>query len=196
MDTSGDSDPANVAAVSGFYGPGAWAAWICSLTSAWYTLLLQPKVGVSSDLVVSLLYTNWAAVEFLKQLGQGTQDISQASLGAAATVTLWGWCHNILQINVCLLFVPHSSASRRRVFFALSGVFIPTLATLWIIAHSVFAQGTQVAQPFPKHLPRDDIDFWYADSRDLTATILGLAFHASLLALVSDMYWITKPGLL
>lgn len=194
MDVPNNNDPANVAAVSGFYGPGAWAAWLCSLTSAWYTLLLRPRATGCSDLIATLLYTNWAAIEFLKQAISGKSNDSYASLGAAATITFWGWCHVILQINVCMLFVPHCKASRQRTLFAIAGVFIPTFASMWVIWDTFIAHGTLLARSLPEDLNHNGLGLWYSSSHDLAATTFGLIFHVILFALVSDMFWITKPG--
>lgn len=194
MSIQNNSDAANVAAVSGFYGPGAWAAWICSLTSTWYTLLLRPKLTGCSDLIVTLLYTNWAAVELLKQVNSENRSETYASLGAAMTITFWGWCHAVLQVSVCILAVPRSSVTRRRALFAISGVIVPTFASMRVVWGTFIADGTLFTRSLPAGLAHDELESWYSESYDLAATVVGLAFHTIILVLVSDMFWIARPG--
>ncbi|KAF2821923.1 hypothetical protein CC86DRAFT_410323 [Ophiobolus disseminans] len=55
--------------VSGFYGPGAWAAWFITLFASWIPLI-QDDYTHNLHFISYALYTNWAAMDALRQLSK------------------------------------------------------------------------------------------------------------------------------
>jgi len=53
--------------VSGFYGPGGWAAWCISLVASWAPILLEDYTH-NLHLIAYALYMNWAAVDCFRSL--------------------------------------------------------------------------------------------------------------------------------
>ncbi|USP78059.1 hypothetical protein yc1106_05333 [Curvularia clavata] len=53
--------------ISGFYGPGAWAAWVILLVSSWIPIFLNDYES-NTHFIASALYTNWAAIDLLRHL--------------------------------------------------------------------------------------------------------------------------------
>jgi len=51
--------------VSGFYGPGAWAAWCIALVASWAPIL-RDEYDQDLYLISYALYTNWAAMDALQ----------------------------------------------------------------------------------------------------------------------------------
>lgn len=60
---SGDQD----FVVSGFYGPGGWAAWCISLAASWAPILLKDYTH-NFHLIATALYMNWAAMDSFRFL--------------------------------------------------------------------------------------------------------------------------------
>lgn len=105
------SDPLGIANVNGFYGNGAWAGWFITLVSSWIGILYKPTTKNHYDLYLHLLYTNWAAVDIIRQLPALPSLSAEAkpgepplfgALAAAFTVAFWGIIHAGFQLHVCI----------------------------------------------------------------------------------------------
>jgi hypothetical protein len=64
--------------VSSFYGPGSWAAWCIIRITSWIPII-QNDYSHNFHFISYALYTNWAAVDALRQLKFEGTDISLAS---------------------------------------------------------------------------------------------------------------------
>jgi len=53
--------------ISGFYGPGGWAAWCVSLIASWAPILLEDGTH-NLHLIAYALYMNWAAMDSFRYL--------------------------------------------------------------------------------------------------------------------------------
>jgi hypothetical protein len=56
----------DVNGVSGFYGPGAWSAWFLILVTSWVATI-RGDYSHNIHHIGYLLYTNWAAVDLIRQ---------------------------------------------------------------------------------------------------------------------------------
>ncbi|KAF2833081.1 hypothetical protein CC86DRAFT_4765 [Ophiobolus disseminans] len=131
-------DVLGIAKVSGFYGPGNWAAWLLTIAASWIAIWEDGHTQMF-HVVTHVLYTNWAAVDLLRQLRPMDQSKAVADSGhhgvsnhgpvaAAFNVTYWG----LLQIGsqyVHVLLIPdwQPNAQRRRIILLL-GQLLPSLA--------------------------------------------------------------------
>lgn len=192
MATDPNSDPANVAAVSGFYGPGAWTAYICSLTSAWYTLLFRPEASGSSDLIVSLLYANWAAIDLLLHVTSKDPKTSYASVAAASTITMWALEQIVMQIAICAIMTPLSQPTKRRLYLCVAGVLVPSIAAVWLIWDMFIAK---VPHSLPPGLHGSDLETWYDGLDEDVSVVFGFNFYAAILVFVCNKVWSVRPGL-
>lgn len=52
--------------ISSFYGPGSWAAWVIVMVTSWIPLL-QDDHSHNMHFISYALYTNWAAIDALRQ---------------------------------------------------------------------------------------------------------------------------------
>jgi hypothetical protein len=131
--------------MSGFYGPGAWAAWVITLIASWISLI-QSDYGHNLHFIGYSLYTNWAAVDLIRQISQAPRDhshlkINQAHLEgivASSAVMSMGICQAVAQIALQLLRweSPGSDSKpfvRRRLLFLNFGLLIPLCTTWWYI---------------------------------------------------------------
>jgi hypothetical protein len=191
MGITSNNDPANVAAVSGFYGPGAWGAYICSLISAWYTILLRPDARGLSDLIVSLLYVNWAAIDLLIRITSQAPEISYASTAAASAVTMWGLQQIVLQIAVCSHTTRRSSPAKHRLIFGILGMLIPSIAAVWLTWDTIVAREPRT---LPPHLHGADLEPWYADYDESISVIFGFNYYGISTTLACASLWSVKPG--
>jgi hypothetical protein len=135
---SSSTDVLGIAFVSGFYGTGAWAAWILALTSSWYTIVWQPALKSNHDTLIHLLYTNWAAIDLFRQMKY--ENVLFGPLAAAATTTFWGLLHAALQlllVHVRIYKVDYSPRSKNILCLLLLGTVVPSIvstAFFWGIA--------------------------------------------------------------
>jgi hypothetical protein len=99
-------DPISFAHVSGFYGPGSWAAWLLTICASWIRLFREPRV-FDVNMWLYLLGVNWAAIELfkntretmaLREAGADNWMRNCATIGAAMNVVVWGRWHAILQL--------------------------------------------------------------------------------------------------
>ncbi|KAJ5473497.1 hypothetical protein N7475_003063 [Penicillium sp. IBT 31633x] len=128
--------------VSGFYGPGSWAAWFLSITASWWRLLRASEEKFDPNTWLFLLGTNWAAVGLFRgiRLAQSiphdspTHDTDlnsmQGSIAAAFTVTFWGLFHISIQYLVTIRFFDTMRTQRYRLWTLLLGMILPSLALL------------------------------------------------------------------
>ncbi|KAH6713403.1 hypothetical protein BKA61DRAFT_691251, partial [Leptodontidium sp. MPI-SDFR-AT-0119] len=98
-------DPIGFGNVSGFYGPGAWAAWFLTLCASWINILGY-KRGFDSSTFMYLIAINGSAIDILlhlramvtlKQASDPAWMKEAASVGAAFMLTWWGLCGAITQ---------------------------------------------------------------------------------------------------
>jgi len=64
--------------VSGFYGPGGWAAWCVSLIASWVPILLEDDT-YNLHLIAYALYMNWAAMDSFRHLSFGEKLVELGS---------------------------------------------------------------------------------------------------------------------
>jgi hypothetical protein len=127
----------DVNGVSGFYGPGAWSAWFLILVTSWIATI---RGDYSNNIhhIGYLLYTNWAAVDLIRQsikLSTSSADTSSTqlhangSLAAALLITSWGTIHAASQFlyTYASRYQNDVSERRRRRLLAL-GSIIPLCA--------------------------------------------------------------------
>jgi hypothetical protein len=132
---SSSQDTLGIGSVSGFYGTGAWAAWILALVSSWYAIIWCTAPKGSRDTLLHLLYTNWAAVDLFRQMGN--DEVMFAPLAAAATITFWGLLHADLQLLLVFIrvFIPgYSPCSKNTLFFLLPGIAVPSIVLLLLVS--------------------------------------------------------------
>ncbi|KAF2670339.1 hypothetical protein BT63DRAFT_235609 [Microthyrium microscopicum] len=139
--TSSQPDPLGIAQVSGFYGPGAWAAWFITGVASWLRIFRRTKDKVDVNTVLFLLGTNWAAVDMLKSIHMlgnlqpnepeylVNVEKSMGTYGASFNVAFWGSIHIILQVPATwILFEDMKSRRRRRIFILVVGALLPLIA--------------------------------------------------------------------
>ncbi|KAL5322129.1 hypothetical protein ACEPPN_010098 [Leptodophora sp. 'Broadleaf-Isolate-01'] len=104
-------DPIGFGNVSGFYGPGARAAWFLTLCASWINILGY-KRDFDSSTSTYLTATNSSAIDLLlhlramvtlKQTSDPAWTKEAASVGAAFMLTWWGLCGAITQA-IALLY--------------------------------------------------------------------------------------------
>lgn len=187
-----NNDPANVAAVSGFYGPGAWAAYICSLTSTWYTTIYQPDSAGLSDLIVALLYVNWAAIDLLVNVTTKNLKTSYASVAAASTATMWGVQQITMQVALCSHTTRLSKNAKHRLVFGIVGMFLPLIAAVWITWDTII---TRNPRSLPPGIHGSDLEPWYSAFDEDVSVIFGFNFYGIGTALACANLWRMRPGL-
>jgi hypothetical protein len=99
-----DDDPYGISRVSGFYGPGAWAAWVIATTFSWLSIL-RGAHELSYDIIAHLLYTNWAAIDLIRQIRSDEPLVGPVA--AAVVVSYWG----LLNLYFQHLLVEHDGMS-------------------------------------------------------------------------------------
>ncbi|CAN9186137.1 unnamed protein product [Alternaria alternata] len=83
--------------ISGFYGPGAWAAWVITMVASWIPVI-QGDYAHNLHFIGYALYTNWAAIDFTYQINRDLGDKSDFS--AAKQVRLENTIASIAVMNV------------------------------------------------------------------------------------------------
>ncbi|KAF2122823.1 hypothetical protein BDV96DRAFT_561441 [Lophiotrema nucula] len=131
-------DPLGINKVSGFYGPGAWSGWFITMLCSFYNVArFKPRSSRLQDTIIFVLATNWAAIDFLRQMDLARQesDISRAEeykgrIAAALLMTYIGLLFASPQIAVCLA-VAYNCKDKRlspRDIVLLMGSYIPSIA--------------------------------------------------------------------
>jgi hypothetical protein len=135
-------DPLGISKVSGFYGPGAWAAWFLTIVASWVGGIHGTKKKVDVNTALFLLGANWAAVDVfrsihaLRSLRSDQLDYTiefskgMGNYAAAFTVTFWGVFIALLQM--CLVF------SEERARMLIVGLVLPLIALTATIFGPVF----------------------------------------------------------
>lgn len=129
-------DPIGFAGVSGFYGPGAWAAWYLTLCASWCRLRSHERFDPNTWLFLAGL--NWASFDLLRHLrlllslyyaGDQTWTKQGASVGAAFLVVCWGQAHGVAQMFICCIPIVAKDnwARMRRGLTLMIGTIFPTL---------------------------------------------------------------------
>ena len=130
--------------ISGFYGPGAWAAWIITLVASWISLF-QVDSTHNLHFIGYSLYMNWAAIDLISQFSQAARDrdhlnIDQARLEnitASLAILSIGICHAVAQtalvwrLHSYTLGSDFSPSLRRRLLVLILGLLIPLSAAWW-----------------------------------------------------------------
>jgi hypothetical protein len=130
-------DVLGIASVSGFYGPGTYAAWIVTVAASWLDLR-RGKQTQNIHHIAHLLYTNWAAIDLLHQLsvinhiepatGLPYDSVSNlASVAAAFTATYWGMLQAGVQYILCVFYFDMAFEHESRSILFLFGLIIPSL---------------------------------------------------------------------
>ncbi|OAL00158.1 hypothetical protein IQ06DRAFT_294489 [Phaeosphaeriaceae sp. SRC1lsM3a] len=89
------SDPLGLSLVNGFYGPGAWSSSLIALTSSWLSVF-RSGIKSSYDMLAHVFYTNWAALDLLRQTRRNNQ-LSFGPVAAAVVISYCGLVHCVLQ---------------------------------------------------------------------------------------------------
>ena len=91
-------DPIGFGNVSGFYGPGAWSAWLLTSCASWYNLIYR-QTGFDANSWVYVIVLNGAAVDHLRHIhtmsalrvaSDASWKTEAASVGSSLIVTWWG----------------------------------------------------------------------------------------------------------
>ncbi|KAJ5788244.1 hypothetical protein N7457_003234 [Penicillium paradoxum] len=140
--TTGPPDVLGIGNVSGFYGPGSWAAWFLSIVASWVRFIRGSEERFDPNTWLFLLGTNWAAVGLLRgiRLAQGIPQDSptydadlnsmQGSIAAAFTITFWGTFHASIQYLVTMRYCITMKTQRHRLWTLLLGMILPSIALL------------------------------------------------------------------
>jgi hypothetical protein len=132
---SASKDVFGISSVSGFYGTGAWAASILALMSSWYAIIWCTAPKGNRDTLPHLLYTNWAAVDLFRQMGN--DEVMFAPLAAAVTITFWGLLHADLQLLLVFIRIctpGYSPCSKSTLPFLLFGIAVPSIVLLLFVS--------------------------------------------------------------
>jgi hypothetical protein len=62
--TAAPPDPLGIANVSGFYGPGSWAAWFLTGAASWLRIVRRDERNFDLNTWLFFAGTNWAAGTF------------------------------------------------------------------------------------------------------------------------------------
>ncbi|KAF2821932.1 hypothetical protein CC86DRAFT_94033 [Ophiobolus disseminans] len=146
--TTALDDVFGIANVSGFYGPGAWAAWFLTVLTSWHATIRGDETH-NLHHIGYLLYTNWAAIDLIQQVRKfpaGSMNTTddplhpKGQLAAALTMTSWGVFNASLQyLHLYFYNSPWASFStlrrrRRRTILGLSSI-VPTFAGFFTFLH-------------------------------------------------------------
>jgi hypothetical protein len=129
--------------ISGFYGPGTWAAWVITIITSWIPMM-QNDYEHNLHYILYSLYTNWAAIDAIRLIAQAPRHQTDSGevekalaecLVASLAVVKVGVYHAILQIIMCIFKEKGQSNShlvkiRRRVLYIGCGLLLPM--ALWI----------------------------------------------------------------
>ncbi|KAF2490012.1 hypothetical protein BU16DRAFT_567113 [Lophium mytilinum] len=142
--SSAPPDPLGVSKVSGFYGPGAWAAWMLWVVGSWYRVFTEKRSKLDSNTLGFVIATNYAALDLIRRIQQvrhavrlenQAADEIMAQYGAAMTIVWQGSMHTLLQ---SLIFGIYFHERRKIKFWTLSGgLVIPLLSQAMASAASI-----------------------------------------------------------
>lgn len=170
-------DPLGILTVSGIYGPGNWAGWFLTTVASWLAIF-RPAIerdteGIHHDMIMHILFTNWAAIDLFRQLGfrqAAKNDEARKQLGgaiaAAVTMTFWGLHTALWQLGFCVFFdkgrddrgssssiraVRDVASQYRRSIVLLLGTVLPSIALVNFETYlpSVTDTGNSIADSIP-----------------------------------------------
>ena len=119
--TKMEQAPPDFSQISGFYGPGAWAAWVITMVASWVPVM-QGDHTHNLHFIGYALYTNWAAIDFIRQVNRDPGDNSDCSAAkqarlentiASIAVMNVGTCQAVGQMLVYIYLVAHKSTPSR-----------------------------------------------------------------------------------
>jgi hypothetical protein len=128
--------------VSGFYGPGTWAAWFISIVASWWRIIRVSEETFDPNTWLFLLGTNWAAVGLFRGIRMAqsiphdslTYDAElgsmKGSIGAAFIVTFWGTFHGLMQYLITMILFDNLKTQRYRLWTLFLGMILPSLALM------------------------------------------------------------------
>jgi hypothetical protein len=131
-----DGDQSSLNQLSGFYGPGQWAAGVLAIASSLFALRRDPD-NPMLNLIPPILFINWAAIDLLKQLN--AESFSYELIASAGGVTLWGiWYLAGVQMILDVHDEDQFLESKRRPMrvMALLGFIVPFLALHATVIHA------------------------------------------------------------
>lgn len=128
--------------ISGFYGPGAWAAWIITILSSWIPFYQTSSKG-TAPYIAYALYTNWASIDTFRHvliIYRSADDVqrmySTNVVIAANAINLMGALHASLQLSICFAnWTVEMNVTRRRqlssqIMVLTTGLILPAAGTL------------------------------------------------------------------
>jgi hypothetical protein len=104
-----DQPTSDVNYISGFYGPGAWAVWVITMIASWISLI-QNDYKHNLHFIAYALYTNWAAIDFMRKIAEipNVKSISKEAdtawlenIAASSAVIYTGVGQAIIQVQIC-----------------------------------------------------------------------------------------------
>ncbi|KAF2806376.1 uncharacterized protein BDZ99DRAFT_479635 [Mytilinidion resinicola] len=128
-------DPLGVSKVSGFYGPGAWAAWMLWIVGSWYRAFTGKRSKLDPNTLSFVIATNYAALDLMRRVQQVRQSVHveghpeddiMAQYGAAMTIVWQGTAHILLQSIVFGVF--HDGPRPFKFWMLSGGLMIPLLS--------------------------------------------------------------------
>ncbi|KAJ5445952.1 hypothetical protein N7491_002034 [Penicillium cf. griseofulvum] len=140
--TSEPPDVLGIGNVSGFYGPGSWAAWFISVVASWWRIIRISEESFDPNTWLFLLGTNWAVVGLFRGIRMAqsiprdslTYDAElgsmKGSIGAAFIVTFWGTFHGLMQYLLTMVLFDNLKTQRYRLWTLLLGMILPSLALM------------------------------------------------------------------
>jgi hypothetical protein len=160
--------------ISGFYGPGTWAAWILSLVSSIIALRKHHDNHAALNLIPPILYINWTAVDLLKQLN--VEDISHELRASAAGITLWGlWYFTLVQKILGAHHDEQCVNCKLRTIRAMGvlGFIVPCIALVATLFHTDGAASNRML-PNGKHWFNSHYKFWQTNRWNMILLILNI----------------------
>ncbi|KAF7680148.1 hypothetical protein GT037_001799 [Alternaria burnsii] len=74
--------------ISGFYGPGAWAAWVITMVASWIPVV-QGDYTHNLHFIGYAIYTNWAAIDLMSQFNRVLGDNDDLSVVEQHSGSCW-----------------------------------------------------------------------------------------------------------
>jgi hypothetical protein len=131
--TAAAPDLLGISRVSGWYGPGTWAAWFFTIVGSWCGLLRGSKAKIDPNTGAFLVGMNWAAMDLLRYIVQvkhvhtdAERRLHMGSYAAAFNVTFWGMIHAVTQCFI--LFNSLKTSQRVGLLTRLAGIVLPLVA--------------------------------------------------------------------
>jgi hypothetical protein len=130
-----------ISQVSGYYEPGAWAAWFLTIVASWVRIIRKSEKKFDPNIALFLLSMNWAAVDVFRDIQrlrtlpkdapEYQQDFekSMGSYAAGFTIVFWGTVHAMLQIPfIIACFEENEKRGRQRIWILAMALILPLVA--------------------------------------------------------------------